>query len=136
MLNSLTHTCILEYCCIASELQKIRKDAYLAGMWRNCLIRQLAWQRNDLILKGLPREHYRSPGWSWPSSRGRILFCEVLKEDTSFVACSVIPVDKKSPFGPIESGKLTLLAAIKPIPLSLDLTSFSMDLGPRGGAVL
>jgi hypothetical protein len=106
-------------------------DANLAGMWRNCLIRQLARQRNDFILKDLLQEPYRSPGWLWALSRGRILFYKVLQEDARFVACDVIPVDKKSPFGRIENGKLTLRAAIKPIPPSLDVRSSSMDLGQR-----
>jgi hypothetical protein len=117
---------------IASELQNIWKDTYLAGMWQNCLIRQLGWQRNDYILKDLPPEPFRSPSWSWASSRGRVLFCEVFREDARFVACEVIPVDKKSPFGRVKSGKLTLLAAIKPIPISLKARAFGMDLGPGG----
>jgi heterokaryon incompatibility protein (HET) len=117
---------------IASELQNIWKDTYLAGMWQNCLIRQLGWQRNDYIPKDLPPEPFRSSSWSWASSRGRVLFFEVFQEDARFVACDVIPVDKKSPLGRVKSAKLTLWAAIKPIPISLDARAFCMDLGPGG----
>jgi Heterokaryon incompatibility protein (HET) len=115
---------------IASELQNIWKDTYLAGMWQNCLIRQLGWQRT--YIKDPPPEPFRSPSWSWASSRSRVIFLEAFREDARFVACEVIPVDKKSPLGRVKSAKLTLWAAIKPIPISLDARAFWMDLGPGG----
>ncbi|KAF2796295.1 HET-domain-containing protein [Melanomma pulvis-pyrius CBS 109.77] len=121
---------------IASELQNIWKDTYLAGMWQSFLIRQLGWQRNDYILEDLPPEPYRSPGWSWASSRGRILFSSMVQEDAEFVGCIVIPVDKGSPFGRVESGRLTLRAALKSVRPSLDHRYFGMDLGPNGRRVV
>ncbi|KAM7209818.1 HET domain containing protein [Rhypophila decipiens] len=50
---------------IASELQKIWNDQYIAGMWRGSFVRQLgwvqSWGRDQKNPTGAP---YRSPGWS------------------------------------------------------------------------
>ncbi|KAF2027435.1 hypothetical protein EK21DRAFT_91480 [Setomelanomma holmii] len=91
---------------------------------------------NDTYLADLPAEPYRSPGWSWASSRGCILFSRMVKDDAKFVSCTVIPVDKGSPVGRVKSGQLTPRVALKSVPPSLDPRYLSMDLGPNGRRII
>jgi len=108
---------------VASELQKVWDDGYLAGMWRSQLIRQLGWYNaTDATIKPSPEtdstyshlpatDQYQSPGWTWTSYKGRVAVYEVLKEHAEILDCHVTPVDKNLPFSRVTSGKLVLNAS-------------------------
>jgi hypothetical protein len=105
---------------LAAELQKLWKDDYIAGMWRGCLLRHLAWgttHRNvypsaedDLSDFHVPLE-YHSPGWSWTSYKGRVHIYEVAEEHAQVVECSVTLLDKTAPLSRVRGGRLVLSAA-------------------------
>ena len=69
---------------VASALQKIWKDDYLAGMWNKLLIRHLGWHSapapsvkatpdTDFLNLHLPaKDQYRSPSWTWTSYKGHV----------------------------------------------------------------
>jgi hypothetical protein len=53
---------------VARQFQQILNDQYVAGLWRNELLRQLCWRvirtksSADQIISNIP---YRAPTWSW-----------------------------------------------------------------------
>ncbi|KAE9376151.1 HET-domain-containing protein, partial [Stipitochalara longipes BDJ] len=107
---------------IASELQRIWADGYLAGLWRKYLVRHLGWfsQADASIYSGpdtglfnlhLPKvDQYRSPGWTWTSFEGRIAVWEVMTEHAEVLECQVTLADKNAPLSKVTSGKLVLSA--------------------------
>ncbi|KAG4436101.1 hypothetical protein IFR05_008421 [Cadophora sp. M221] len=105
---------------IASELQKLWRDDYLAGMWRSCIVKHLAWRgkdedvspsaEDDLSTLHLPLE-YQSPGWSWISYRGEVDILDVFDEHAQLMGCSVTLVDSTAPISRVRNGTLVLKAA-------------------------
>ena len=122
---------------IASELQRVWGDAYLAGMWRRCLILHLAWSRYTVGIEGFPLEPLKSPSWSWASSQGDVYFpdTEDFREDAEVLDVNVIPVDARCPFGQVRSGMLRLRAAVRPWGDEIDAHDCYMDIGPDGSHV-
>jgi len=111
---------------VASELQKIWMDDYLAGLWRKSLVKHLGWFQQkesmddsiydyvdgDSITLHLPGPgQYHSPGWTWTSFQGRIAVKEVVREHAEIIECQVALADEKTPFSRVTSGKLVLKAA-------------------------
>ncbi|KAF4635178.1 hypothetical protein G7Y89_g2937 [Cudoniella acicularis] len=102
---------------IAEELFQIWNDAYVAGLWRGDLIRQLLWQREGdvdsetgLEVNVSRSKNYIAPSWSWAAINGSILFRAHWFKDydalSEVVDVEVIPVN--TPFGQISRGSLTL----------------------------
>ncbi|MCJ1459362.1 hypothetical protein MMC28_009739 [Mycoblastus sanguinarius] len=63
---------------IAKKFQVVLGDAYLAGLWKENLERQLLWYvKKCRRWNGLPSsrsETYRAPSWSWASVDGSVIF--------------------------------------------------------------
>jgi hypothetical protein len=108
---------------VVTELQKVWRDDYFAGMWRRCLIRHLGWGNEaenvtpgpdtDFLNLHLPPEGtYRSPGWSWASFPGHVGIWETAKAHAEVVSCQVTLVDQTAPLSRVQSGTLVLLAAL------------------------
>ena len=60
---------------IASQLQKVLGDQYLAGLWRNHFADQLLWTAEYALTRSRKstRPHdYRAPSWSWAAIDGEI----------------------------------------------------------------
>lgn len=57
---------------IASRSKSHSDDIYLAGLWKDRLIRDLCWQQNDDSKRTLPTV-YRAPTWSWASIDAQII---------------------------------------------------------------
>lgn len=53
---------------IARELKPSMKSRYFAGLWRDNLVPQLAWN----CFRGTRSTVYRAPSWSWASIDGEI----------------------------------------------------------------
>jgi hypothetical protein len=83
---------------VASELHKIWKDAYLAGVWRTFLVRHLVWH----FLYRKERGHtepeyaasyavYEGPSWSWISCPHKVAIDGGgdLHEHAELLDCSV-----------------------------------------------
>ena len=102
---------------IATELQRIWKDDYFAGLWKQHIIYQMAWfsdnyhevKKEDagyfIQAKDKSRE---GPTWSWASVSGTVsLNGAEGKKLTKFVDCTVEPLHD-SIFGRIKSGRLVV----------------------------
>jgi hypothetical protein len=56
---------------LAKKFQELTGDVYLAGIWKEDLVRGLCWQTQSLSYdssRETDEEEYRSPSWSWASS--------------------------------------------------------------------
>ncbi|KAH6714839.1 heterokaryon incompatibility protein-domain-containing protein [Leptodontidium sp. MPI-SDFR-AT-0119] len=106
---------------IASELQRLWRDDYVAGMWRSCLIKHLGWYRTGEEDVSPPAEGnlsnlhlpltYQSPGWSWISFEGEVSIMEVFYEHAQVIECDVNLVDNTAPMSRVRDGRLVLKAA-------------------------
>ncbi|KAF4785035.1 hypothetical protein HER10_EVM0001993 [Colletotrichum scovillei] len=55
---------------VVKDMQRYRKDKYLAGVWEDSLLDDLAWQATQSVL---PRpDAWTAPTWSWASVTSRI----------------------------------------------------------------
>lgn len=91
---------------------------YLAGLWRERLVYQLTWQVLGTIRK--PRPEWRAPTWSWASVDGQVLFSyyvdglsdqriqDMVDKDYIRVLEAKTTPSGQDPFGPVDSGELTL----------------------------
>lgn len=51
---------------IASSIQTVTEDTYLAGMWKSDLPHSLGWRCSDYTRNSIPTA-YRAPSWCWSS---------------------------------------------------------------------
>lgn len=97
---------------IVRALHDIWKDEYLAGTWRDLLIKQIAWYkpfrnkgcRTPHIIKGLP-------SWSWASFPGEVEFKSILTEDAKLIDYSIELSNHGAPFGEV-NGEMPYLRAV------------------------
>ncbi|KAH6881575.1 heterokaryon incompatibility protein-domain-containing protein [Alternaria rosae] len=103
---------------IASRVQAITHDDYLAGHWRRGIERSLFWNANTTH----PCEHparalrYRAPSWSWASIDGNIsspslilTSDEVMPPSVQMIEAST-QIDGKNPFGSVSDARLIIKA--------------------------
>ncbi|KAL5325571.1 hypothetical protein ACEPPN_006699 [Leptodophora sp. 'Broadleaf-Isolate-01'] len=132
---------------LASLIQPLVLDAYLAGLWREDFHRQLLWCKacshirltadDHALLKSLPFEQinqtflpYRSrrttelcpPTWSWASVRGAVSYdgmwtSEGKLEGLAKVLAVHCDLNSRDPTGAVNGGYLTLLAPFAPVKL-------------------
>lgn len=101
---------------IASRIQTITHDDYLAGHWRREMERSLFWAACTMH----PCDHparalkYRAPSWSWASIDGRIYSHfpnlasgEVVPPPVQIIEAST-QIDGKNPFGSVSDAKLII----------------------------
>ena len=103
---------------IAEELQRVSNDIYIAGLWKNSIVKDLAWARTKGDWKNggglLP---YQSPSWSW-LAYFRPVHTQYIDRDTvddmrpELISWSVNFADKASPFGHILGGELEMMATL------------------------
>lgn len=97
---------------VAAEFSKLSKDAYLAGLWRSNLARDLLWTTSD------PTTHrpdtWRAPTWSWASVDDTILYDRPPPKDAIQLATieevGTTPKTTTVPFGEVEHGNLRITA--------------------------
>ncbi|KAI0631614.1 heterokaryon incompatibility protein-domain-containing protein [Trametes polyzona] len=102
---------------LAEEFQRALNSDYLAGLWRETLLRDLLWFKNRESVS-LPRPAvYRAPSWSWAAvDVGQItlfqgILCdpwEGIKELAEVVSCTVELKDAGMSFGEVVGGSLVL----------------------------
>ncbi|KAI0334684.1 HET-domain-containing protein [Cubamyces sp. BRFM 1775] len=94
---------------------------YVAGLWRDTLLRDLLWHRDPAHgSPPLPRpQAYRAPSWSWASLddqvSGWLRFPDHPDDVTvlaNVVECTITLQDETLPFGPIVGGSLVLSASL------------------------
>lgn len=78
-------------------------DVYIARMWKQTLLTDLTWRRDDpnpVVSSKGPRPNKTSPTWSWASAKGPIEFsCRLLVDDTQVMDVTF------TPFGPAQIGR-------------------------------
>lgn len=114
---------------IAKEFQARIKENYLAGLWENDLVLQLAWWRDneaqhtrvELSKINVPVEPGKGkvPSWSWASVTGQVTFMDTrsYEQETALqvLSCRVEPLYKESSFGRVKTGYLEVDAFAFPI---------------------
>jgi hypothetical protein len=105
----------------------IRNPTYVAGLWKEDLIRGLLWhvEGTTLIPKGsadnIPISHEAFPSWSW-ASVGYEVVKNDLKTENSLRALSEIEniqidlVDLGDPFGAVKGGSVTITGPLRRLP--------------------
>ena len=105
----------------------IRNPIYVAGLWKEDLIRGLLWHVEGITL--IPKRsadntstpHEAFPSWSW-ASVGYEVVKNDLKTDNSLRALSEIEniqielVDLRDPFGAVNNGSVTITGPLKRLP--------------------
>jgi len=100
---------------IASELQKLWDDQYIAGMWRRCLVRHLGWYLSHPSGEEIRQVvSYTSPGWSWITRHNEVFVCLLHYEAAEVLDVSVTLLNETYPLGPVGSGRLVLRAPVLP----------------------
>ncbi|KAI1264058.1 heterokaryon incompatibility protein-domain-containing protein [Xylariaceae sp. FL1019] len=107
---------------LARALSLYRSSEYLAGIWRESLLRGLFWKRNG---PGKKSSVYRSPSWSWASQDSAVAYARADDEGidrnttgyskfgTSIRAASVV-ANQHDPFGQVSSGSIELSVVLIP----------------------
>ncbi|RMZ19854.1 hypothetical protein D0859_16149 [Hortaea werneckii] len=100
---------------IASVIQAVTGDQYLAGLWRSGLLLQLAWRPDgNWSRQDSPYRAYIAPSWSWASFPGAALLIhggqveEFQAENAEILDARCKPLNLCSPLGAVQHGTLTL----------------------------
>ncbi len=107
---------------IAEQIGTRTGDKYCAGLWKSCLVDQLAWfaiachemYPEDRSLLGTDPDKILAPSWSWFSISAPVEF----RVDNVLFTLEIIDVTmklahKEAPFGNVESGRLTVQGLVR-----------------------
>lgn len=93
---------------VASELQKMWQDTYIAGMWRKCFLQHIGWRAYEDRGVKLATD-FRSPTWLWTTAGFRVHVEPYFKfECARIIEIDVQLAQPNSSFGDIISGKTIL----------------------------
>lgn len=105
-----------------------RKPTYVAGLWKEDLIRGLLWHVKGatlILTANISTSPRAFPSWSWASA-GYEVVENALKADNSVHALSEIEniqidlVDPREPFGALKSGSVTITGPLRRLPRLYD----------------
>ncbi|KAN0089937.1 HET domain containing protein [Hyaloscypha variabilis] len=95
---------------LASELQRITKDRYLAGMWQEGICSQLAWMVPAWVW-GKPHitlsSDYTAPSWSWAAAKHQVNIGsqDIIRSESGFeILNSWVALTGLDPFGQVKDG--------------------------------
>lgn len=94
---------------VATELNSMWKDSYYAGMWGRCLVQHLGWYRATSVY---PLDGATPPSWSWTATFGPVWIKSVNAPSAQVLDCSVDLRWRSVPFGPVDEGRLVLIANV------------------------
>lgn len=100
---------------IAKEYAKVLGSAYVAGLWREFLVDELAW---------LPLEpctatsEYRAPSWSWASVDGSVGTPFNAIERIASILDVKVEIAGENPYGRVRSGWVKIEAPLLPLVLA------------------
>jgi hypothetical protein len=101
---------------LAREFQKVNRDTYLAGIWREQLLPGLLWSRIDGDSQPLPCV-YRAPSWSWAAHKCRASYLvgnKGVKEEYLAEILAAETVRKGSDvFGEVSNGRIVIKGFIR-----------------------
>lgn len=111
---------------LASSIQTLHPDQYLAGFWRSSLTTQLLWYR--------PRPRctpakYLAPSWSWASNvvggeGAKFVWVSNLQPLARILEAHCIPTYDSDPTGMVSSGYVRLAAISNPGKLRFDGSAY------------
>ncbi|KAI0975007.1 hypothetical protein F4678DRAFT_359383 [Xylaria arbuscula] len=93
----------------STAASKLEADIYLAGLWRNNLVRDLLWRRESQTLRNLD---IRCPSWTWASYGGAITF-QLLNTDSKSSSHSSTQRSDGEGWETSKSGKVSLLDTVE-----------------------
>ncbi len=108
---------------VASAVQSLSGDKYLAGLWERSLLVDLAWntvqnartRTGNRVFATLPST-YVAPSWCWASVNGSVEYRNVDSHTNLTYRSSVIKAEcavvGSNPFGNVESGSIALSGPI------------------------
>lgn len=123
---------------VATIVQALTGSEYLGGLWKDNLVKDMAWEAGDIANHHMPTfrcalEHYIAPTFSWASSPYTISYEEgvdssLVKRNMTWVSkCQILDtgcvLDGSNPLGRVQSGhvrlkgpvlKATMLKAVEP----------------------
>ncbi|MCJ1242984.1 hypothetical protein MMC30_000180 [Trapelia coarctata] len=107
---------------IASEMQKMLNDRYLAGLWLKDLPQGMCWYIHYQELQGIKDSRgyfplpYVAPTWSWASAPQGVKFHSIdsFEADIEIISAESV-TSSYDPFGQIRSSSLTLIGQIERI---------------------
>jgi hypothetical protein len=96
---------------IARLVTQKRDMDYLAGLWREHLVRQLVWGTD--LTSVSPTDQYQAPSWSWAAINSQVFnFSRLLGDDGTCVELAVVEeacvTSMGNPFDEVSGGALTL----------------------------
>jgi len=101
---------------IAIRFHQLLHSQYLAGLWKDDLVRDLMWESARPLER--PANHYRipelrSPSWSWASINGEVQYHEACLDKDLYIKatieeCTVHVVTDLAPFGEVSGGCLAI----------------------------
>jgi hypothetical protein len=121
---------------IATRFASVLNDTYCAGLWRNDMLRCLAWWTAPGAETRRPSE-YRAPTWSWASIDTSV--CWWRREakpkmefliPTEVINCEVKLVYPMAPFGEVQAGTVELRGLVKDLDWDGDLEIRDADGDP------
>ncbi|SPN96538.1 uncharacterized protein DNG_00063 [Cephalotrichum gorgonifer] len=108
---------------IVSELARVWDDVYVAGLWRRCLVRHLAWVRRfpwpeRALFQELGGDgRVGAPSWSWATVPYAVQVMDLIQPDAQLVSYEVIPkFPEKAPLGEVSRASITLNAYVWSLP--------------------
>ncbi|KAF9557799.1 HET-domain-containing protein [Agrocybe pediades] len=113
---------LVAFASIAEVYQTVKKDEYLAGLWKSELLDGLLWA--PAMHGGERPKNYRAPTWSWTSidaDDGVIMHRTHINEmpsteyEASIVSCVVVPRSDIHPLGEVKEATLVLNAKTHPL---------------------
>lgn len=104
---------------LASEFQRVNKDEYLAGLWRQSLPTSLNWRVCGSAYDPRPRPMaYRAPSWSWPSTNYEVLINTKCwfgnaQKHLRMIRHEITLKDAALPTGEVTGGSLAILGRLR-----------------------
>jgi hypothetical protein len=84
---------------------------YLAGLWREYMVRQLVWF--TLVASVSPTDQYQAPSWSWAAINSQVFNpCYIIARRGTYIELAVVEeayvISMGNPFDEVSGGALTL----------------------------
>jgi hypothetical protein len=95
----------------ARMLRRREGVGYIAGMWRDSLLADLAWTRGHRLY---PRSETLLPSWSWAATRGAVLYQAVLRPMVELVDLNYTSHGPPQ-LGKVRDAKITLRAPFRKV---------------------
>lgn len=134
---------------VAEHFSYTRESTYYAGLWSFEPPWGLLWYKNaDTELRRRP-EVYRAPSWSWAAIDGKITGYDPTAYTRFFkleglgtaplcrvVACETVPTNPVNRYGAVNSGYITLSAAVQKARWTAGSSLFECDGSERAGELI